>query len=329
MLQLFKSGRVEAYLVLLLLGILAWYPALKVPFFIEIPAKQMIAYGGFVTLFSQFKVLALAIAIIAALGGAVLANGLSETYEMRTKPNHFTALAYLLFITVFPHNHQLNPALIGNLFILGSWWFVFDTYREEKGKGRVFLSALLLSIGSLVYFPLLMYFVVLLIALAILRPFNWREWCIAIIGLLLPYVYLFSYYYFDNRLIEKLHYIFLEGILDWHWKFQFTYSNIAFLFIGGLFLLLSLFVHVGLMSTGKVKAQKYLTIVFFSLLVSSLIVAITQNWSNSASVMLAVPLAFMFGNFFMQIKSVFFGEICLWLLIAAVAIAKMQLLDLL
>jgi hypothetical protein len=326
MLQLFKSGRAEAYILLLVIGLLAWFPALNQTSFIEVPAKLMVGYNGLVSILFQFKYISILLGMIAAFGGALLVNGLNETFEMRSKANQLPALIYLLFLAVFPDDHRLNPALLGNLFLMGSWWFIFATYRTDKCMDEIFLGALLLSIGSLVYFPLIFQFVGLLVSLAVLRPFNWKEWSVGLIGFLLPFIYLFSYYYLTDQLGQKVHYIFVEGILDWVWDFKFTYSNILFIAFTSILFIFSLFIQLNLMNTGKVKAQKYLTTVFFNLILTFLIVVFTQYWSNSATMMLALPLSFMFANFFNQLASKFVGELLLWLMIAVVAVVKLQLL---
>ncbi|MBX7182786.1 MAG: hypothetical protein K1X82_11800 [Bacteroidia bacterium] len=326
MLQLFKSGRAETYILLFIIGLLAWFPALNQTAFIEVPSKTMVGYTWLVSLFSQFRFLSLSLALLASFGGALLINGLNETFEMRSKANQLPALMYLLFIAVFPDDHRLNPALLGNLFLMGSWWFIFATYREDKCMNEIFLGFLLLSLGALVYFPLVFQFPGLLISLAVLRSFNWREWSVGFIAFLLPFVYLFSYYYLNDELYQKAYSIFVEGILDWVWDFKFTNSNILFILFTGILFLLSLLIHVSLMNTGKVKAQKYLTNVFFSLIISAIIVVFTQYWSNSATMMLVLPLSFMFANFFNQLASKFVGELLLWVMIAVVAVVKLQLL---
>jgi len=326
MLQLFKSGKSESYIAIILFGILAWIPAFTQVSFVEIPLKQMVFYNLLSGLFSQFRYLSISLSVLATFAGAFLVNALSDNFEMRTKANQFPAFIYVLFVAVQPADHKLNPVLIGNLFILISWWLVFGIYRQEKANSAIFYSSVLLAVGAMFYFPLLIMYPVLLIAVFVLRPFSWREWCISLIGILLPFIYLFSYFYFAGQLQINFIYLFIDGWFDWEWNYQFTASNITFIIIAGIFFLLSLFVHFGLMSTGKVKAQNYLTIVFFNLIFSIAAVIVTQNWSGFASTALAIPLSFLIGNFFMQLKSRFFGEVCLWVLVIIVAISKFQLL---
>jgi len=326
MLQLFKSGRAESYILLLIIGVLAWIPALHQNSFIEVPAKLMPGYSLLVYLLLPFKYISVLLGLIAAIGGAFIVNGLNETFEMRSKANQLPALMYLLFLAVFPHDHRLNPALLGNLFLMGSWWFIFATYRAYKCMNEIFFGALFLSIGSLFYLPLIFQFAGLLISLSVLRSFNWKEWSVGLIGFLLPFVYLFSFYYLTDQLQEKVHAIFIDGFFDWFWEFNFTQSSVLFIAFTSILFIFSLFIHLGLMNTGKVKAQKYLTTVFFSLIISCLIAAFTQYWSSSATMMLALPLSFMFANFFNQLASRFVGELLLWLTCAVIVTVKLQLI---
>ena len=74
MLQLFKSGRAESYILLLIIGVLAWIPAFNQSSFIEVPAKLMPGYSLLVYLLLPFKYISVLLGLIAAIGGAFVVN---------------------------------------------------------------------------------------------------------------------------------------------------------------------------------------------------------------------------------------------------------------
>ena len=64
----------------------------------------------------------------------------------------------------------------------------------------VFNCGLIVSTGALFYFPFLLVFPVIWVSLFVLRSFNWREWALSFVGLLVPILFVWSYYFIINKL---------------------------------------------------------------------------------------------------------------------------------
>ena len=63
-----------------------------------------------------------------------------------------------------------------------------------------FDAALMLSLGSLFYFPTILLLPLVWVALNDFRPFQWREWAMPFIGVALPYLYLATWYFWNDEL---------------------------------------------------------------------------------------------------------------------------------
>lgn len=82
-----------------------------------------------------------------------------------------------------------SPALLAHLALIGALAFLFQIKRQDSAKVQTFASGLLIGIG-LIFNPLLALWVIIpWITLGIIRPFSWREWLIALLGMALPSFY--------------------------------------------------------------------------------------------------------------------------------------------
>ncbi|MEG1556506.1 MAG: hypothetical protein RR356_07270, partial [Bacteroidales bacterium] len=124
---------------------------------------------------------------------------------------------YLLFLICGGFLNEITPAFFTNLFIL----LIINlnsNYLSETIKSRVFLSGVLTGIASLID-PVSLVLLFFVIATLIVNRFNKsKEIVIAIIGLVILYLYFFSYYFFTDQLeiIKKLctdfpYFIFLKS----------------------------------------------------------------------------------------------------------------------
>jgi hypothetical protein len=72
---------------------------------------------------------------------------------------------------------------------------ILSTYKTERISLHFLDAGLLISLASLFFLPAIVFFLFLLAALILLRPFIWREWTYAVLGLISPYLFLASVYY--------------------------------------------------------------------------------------------------------------------------------------
>src|SRR6185503_18765652 len=75
-------------------------------------------------------------------------------------------------------------------------------YKKEAALALIFDAGLLVSIASLFFFPYIVFILFIIAALMILRPFNLREYLMAILGLLVPYYFIGVYFFWYGKLPE-------------------------------------------------------------------------------------------------------------------------------
>ncbi len=115
--------------------------------------------------------------------------------------NGFTvAFSYVLLTGFLPEWSALTPALIANYFVLWIFICLSKIYNNANPRTALFNIGLIIGAASICYHPTSMLIVIVLFALAIVRPFILSEWLVLILGIILPMYIFASLFYLNDRL---------------------------------------------------------------------------------------------------------------------------------
>lgn len=240
------------------------------------------------------------VSLLVILVGALFLNFLTIGQEITAKTNYLPSFFYILFAFSSSSGDSIEPILVANLFVLPSLYFLMNSYREEQALSEFFKAGLFMGLSSFFYIHYLYIFPICMVALIILRPFNWREWVVLIIGLLIPlYLYL-SICYLTNVDIAA------EAELMKNALRYFQRPLISEYYIGFLLILILLFVFALLHYLskgfgGKVKTKKTKYVLLWMLGFCVLIVF----FEESTEIMLLpciVPLSIILGDYLAEIR---------------------------
>lgn len=131
---------------------------------------------------------------------AVMVNQLTKRYNILYKSTYLPGLLFVVFSSLFTTFLFLNTVLMVNFFVILLVGQLFSLYKSMISYQTVFNCGLIVSTGALFYFPFLLVFPVIWVSLFVLRSFNWREWAISFVGLLVPILFVWSYYFIINKL---------------------------------------------------------------------------------------------------------------------------------
>lgn len=124
---------------------------------------------------------------------ALQINFIINDLRMLPKQSYTTAVAFLLLSASLPAFNQISPALLAcNLLI----WIIYGAcrlYNAHNGKTSIYNLGLLTGTGVVLYYPMLPVIIVIMLALAIMRPFRVTEWFVLLFGILTPIYFLVSY----------------------------------------------------------------------------------------------------------------------------------------
>jgi hypothetical protein len=222
---------------------------------------------------------------------------------------YLPALFFILLTAAFPDLQRLNPVIFSGFFLLLALEKIFESYRTQKLAYDYFVAAFYIAVGSLFYPFMAFVMAFVWISLALLKPFNWREWLFTIIGFLVPIFFVSSFYYLVHdqplRLIDDT-----RAVFNYHYAAT-DYPTPVLVFTGYilfLMMLASIFL-IRIFPSKKILPRKAFTIflwLFFNLLAIFLLV-------SKASVELiflgAIPVSYLLAHYFALIKSTFWGNV--------------------
>lgn len=251
---------------------------------------------------------------------AIYLNNILNRYEVLYKNSFLPALMYTLLMSLALPVLEFHPVILVNLLLLRVIDKTFTLFKNDSPIPSLFDSCFLISIASLIYLPAATMFILFLIALLILRPFNLREWMIALIGFGLPYFFLSVYFFWTDQLSIAWKNI-IQNFVPAHLQFGFTIEKpLMFLFIMlGLILLLSLKRLVQHFYKNTVRTRSYQQILILFFIIAAASSFLLKTIPLYQMTILAIPLAVFFGYYFLAAKRrIWFSEMLLWILIGLI-----------
>ncbi len=305
LIRLFKSRQQFGIILILILTISFWLPSLifykpalfvfdfyPAPFYRPL---QFIEYYYPVasTIFSL---------VLLIIIGFMLARLNVRFFFIQTR-TQLPAFFYILICSSFIPMHRMNPALIGCFFLVLAIYKIFDAYKKEKLCYNFFDAALLVSVASLFYFNYIFFIVIIWTGLILLRPFIWREWIFTIIGILLPYILILSYYYlydYDiNRLLDTYRSYFSYKRYDI--RFDLSYKLLLLYYL--LMLLIGSVYMVSVYTTKKIYSRKYFMFFFWVFIITIAVYFIIPSAGYEMILILSISLSFLFTHYYVNIRS--------------------------
>ncbi|MEO1257932.1 MAG: hypothetical protein AAFZ15_04015 [Bacteroidota bacterium] len=261
------------------------------------------------------------IAILLLVVQGFLINSLVLSNRLSNEVNLFPGVFYVLVACLVPDFLYLSPVLIGNTFILVALVELYSTYKVSSCADRIFNAGFWTGVASLFYFPFLFYFILINAGLNILRAFNIKERLMLLIGLAIPFILGWLYYF-----------VFDQG--DFFWQTQFG-DNFSFLSFGSepggweayaksiVFALAILFVvanNGAYLTRRNIQAQKKISILYW-VMISALIGTFFQDQlAFEHLIMLAPALGVFLAFTFTSMKSQWAESIHFLILILALVL---------
>ena len=316
LLRVFKSKQIYNLFLIPILGILFWMKAFLSPETFEFfPGEdQMPLFSLLAILVGNSVMTGKIVAFIAEMVLVFLVIRLSTLFGFLRTRSYLPGIIYIILVGGFPSLLFFHPVFPGTIFLLLSIYYLFDAYNKNEILENCFITGFILSVGSLFYFPLVI-FIPLLIAgfLFLARMYQWRHFLLPLVGFATPWLITISAYYltdsapqlfaiisnntYENNPIEVSepvkYYSFLVMILA---------------IISGLFL-------IKYYDTKKISSRKYLAILTFFLAITASIPWMINSAAIETVLILLIPAAYYVTHFLLFFNSRFWTEVILYLLL--------------
>jgi hypothetical protein len=237
------------------------------------------------------------------LAHAFMWNAVINKNTLLKQSSNFPAFFFILLASCRPCLIGLYPSLFASFFLMLAVRRLAGSYKKEKALSEVFDAGLFIGIASLFYLPVAVFLVFLWITILIIRSLLWREWVVALVGFALPFGFSLAYHYlfftpeafWYNKLVMTI------GNYRKHWSFDW-HEWLLMLTIGPL-CIASFLLFVNKMADNVVKTQKMWSLMLWFTFFAAASVVISPQRDARSLVIFAMPVSFVFSNYFLKSKS--------------------------
>lgn len=239
-------------------------------------------------------------------------------YKLLDTNSHLPSLLLVTLNCASIFNVGFHQVIVANSLIIIAFYQLLKLYNVGNKYGLLFNAGFLVGLASMIYFPSVIYFLVIWVVLVYMTTPVWRDFAISLIGFAIPLIYYVAYFFVFKDLSELV-------FLTEHTKiFELNFEALQVgnkLFLGVLILLILVSGFKLLSNAGKsvAKVRKMLVSVLMYFLGSLLSLFLNQFDIVSTLFLMTIPLSIMFGNFFQNIKKGWLAESLYLLLIATIA----------
>lgn len=315
LLSFFKNNNPISYILLPILAIVCWLPT----FFYSSAYTDvgMPFYNALLNWLGGTSILSTIVALIIIIIEAFLINFIVNANEILTKQSFLPGLFYVLLMSCDSSFLSLTPILLANFFVLLAVHQLVSSYRKDTAFSNAFDAGLLLSLATLFYFPCVVFFPLAYIGFLLFRPFVWREWLIAFIGFVVPYTFVFVYYFWNDMLSHF-----------WSVKLFYPHPKRAVVATsGGYYFMISVCLFILALSLGKLlmgytegtqKNKKGVTLLLWLSVFTLLSLFLSPLITIKSFSLLSIPAAVFVANYFLKLKRNTWGEFLVILFLIAI-----------
>ncbi len=243
-----------------------------------------------------------------------------STNELINRKDLLVTFIYLLMMSSSTELYTIHPILFANLFLIFSLQYILGIYGKPDSFESVFNASILISIASLFYFPSIYFIIFIWLSFIIYRLYAWREWVVSLIGLSIPYLYLFSYYYVTDQLKAKC-LTYIEFFKNNHrTTFHPDEGNYIFFTVIGLMSTYIIFNILNRLTEKSIYYRKKVLVLSMFLLMSFLTLIFSGKYFTYHLSIVFIPLSFFFSTHIQQIKRMVISELFFIILIIAMVL---------
>lgn len=300
--SIFKKNYFLQLVLLLIVPLLLWMPAfINSPQILDKGSSDMPLYDVVCNIFPSQNAINSIFAFILVILHGFLINYLCTFYQLSQKTSFFPAFIYILLMSSDYRFMTLSSILLANTFIILSVFTFLRCYNKKEGLDEIFLSTILLSIGTLFYSPTILLMIWIWIGLFNFKIYKLRSFLVSIFGYITPFVVLFVYYYLTNNTeaiqnFTKNHFALLPN-------FNFLNQPIQIVYITYLFLLTlpAFAITLWYRNDQKLSVRKRISTILL-LFAISILPFFYDLTSPTMTLIFAPSLSYILSVFFFSIK---------------------------
>jgi hypothetical protein len=234
------------------------------------------------------------------VASAFLINAVATKHRLTDKNSFLTAFFFLLLVGTSGLLTQTTPFLTATFFFVLFYQKLFNLQNNAYLIPGAFDAGLFLGLAALFFPPLVLLLVYIWIVLIIYQTGQWRPYAAAVTGLILPWFFVFSgYYWFGN--IAGFQHFFLQYF---HFRGQGVFisrMDLIVLVLAGLITLAGTLGEAGRLSGYNISLRQHTAVNLWGMAFLTLLLLVFQV-PFQALILLSPPAALVLGRRFSQPK---------------------------
>jgi hypothetical protein len=247
---------------------------------------------------------------------AIRLNMVLTDFRMFQSTNYITAMTYILFTGIISQWSSISAALISNSLVLWIFILLSKLYNNQEPRTLLFNIGMLVSLTILAYHPTAILIMVVLFALAVVRPFRIVEWVLLLMGVLLPYYFLAAYLFLNDQLKTIVNY---SPLLRMHFPVThpdlWMWINLGYLLV---VLLIGMIYWQRYNNRMVMQIRKNWSIMLVLLLILVIAPFLFEGAGMDTAILSLIPLSAFVANAFSYPKRLFLPNLIFWVAIILV-----------
>lgn len=215
-----------------------------------------------------------------------------------------------------PGDSDIYPVLMALPFILWSVDRLISSYRVQKNAYHPFEAGLLIGVASFFYAPAMVFIILILVGVYLFRQAGLREYLLAITGYLLPFGFYFAGLFILDKPVDDAIRQIISCLLK---PDREVFSLTEAIWTGCYFfvLLISSYFMIFRFQTRKIIVRRSFTLFFWWFALTVTTYFLVPSAGKEIIVLPAVPVAYLFSEFYLNTQNKKWGEILLWLMVVS------------
>ena len=223
------------------------------------------------------------------LSQAIRLNILLSNFKMFQQISYIPAFTYIILTAMFPYWDVISAGLIANSLVIWILVKLLRLYEQSQPKTLEFNIGLIVGLSIILHEPIAILIAVVLFAIVIIRPFKLAEWLVLIMGILLPFYFIFTYIFLAGNIADFRKFL---PKLDWKNPLvQPSFNVILALIVMGFQLIAGFFYWNKQQTRFIIQVRKYWGVIFLLLILTFFQPILFSVQALYASAIVIAPLA--------------------------------------
>jgi hypothetical protein len=242
--------------------------------------------------------------------------------DLHPRDSLLPVLFYFLLASGLTESILLSPALAASILLLFSLYLIVNIQGSIQAYKQVFSASFCVSVAAIFYPPAVVFVLFIWLSFLTYRIASWHEWVISFIGVVIPVLYLLTYYFWIGQVaVFFTNYSSLFNTLTNEFP-KFRLWQLIFLCFTGVFVLVAVFRQIILIQDKLISIRRK-TWIFIDFMIVATFSALLSGSDFSGHIsILAIPAALFLANLYTGKKHNWTFEISALLLVLLLFIAR-------